>query len=222
MTYELPDAKTLRHIPDEYRKCGECDKTKIDELRRSTICCHILCQACLSVKHEKFTCPKCGIELSKSEFVSYKRDDSLMKKEKREKLPKNIKELDRGDFNDTPTYNNFLEEVEILNEKMKTESDPTKMELYIKLAGIKPRKHKGTDKKRRFEAQSKKEQKKPLHELAINVQTNGGMIDLHNETPKNVISKSKQTTVADEIKKFFGYDPKCVQLKKKYEALNWF
>ncbi|ELP83769.1 hypothetical protein EIN_470030 [Entamoeba invadens IP1] len=222
-SYEVQDPKTLRQIPDQYRKCFECDKTRIDELRRSTLCCHVLCQACLNTKHDKFPCGRCGETLTKNDFVPYKRDDLLVKKDKRGDLPKSVKDLERNDFEDTPTYNNFLENVEKLNELMKTSSDKTKYkDLYDLIASKKTHKAKEQKTRARINLEAITTHKQKKQEATARVPTIGDLVQKGEVAQKNELIKEQRRKVDEQTKRVYGYDPTCVNKKKVYQALNWF
>ncbi|KAL7713467.1 RING-type domain-containing protein [Entamoeba marina] len=238
MTYELQDERTMKCIPDEYKKCFICETKNIHSLKRSLKCCHVICRACLLAQKE-IVCRHCKTEHKQADFVSYTKDDSLdREKVIRDKLQKKIPKVERMDFTGTPKYYDFLEEVEELVELSLKDPDSDKCkQLLDKLSKTEIKRREVSPRKRDKQLDNNPNELKSItsniefdnigdttsnrtfNPLDVNPR---GNVENIGEVEKPIVIVRENTNEDVQTKKMLGYSGDFVSLKQLHQALTWF
>ena len=107
-------------VNKEYRSCvsNSCGSQRKEHLYRSTKCCHTFCRKCLHTKpKDGFYCDICNTKLIfPTDFTEYEKDDKSMSRSQTKKYLRQLKNINRTHFESTPTYDDYLEKIEMFYE----------------------------------------------------------------------------------------------------------
>ena len=233
-TYSPVQFSYLCEVDKQYRKCMKCESQKKETLKRSTECCHTICNRCLESKSEEFQCEICDRKLRKTDFTPYIIDKRYEKQfQQTQTFYNGLKDIERNSFETTPQYDDYLEKLETMNEYQRngqtnTEQYKTILDELKTIAKEKSKRKQKEGNTQKMTIQPMKEKPKENENFAINVQLqpDGRTLvrtdQIGGNAAENIIIRPKVEKISEEKKKICGYDSVVPIQRTIYQAFNWF